>query len=120
MKTIATAEVITDGENYRQDLHTGGFRLVADEPVSAGGQGAGAAPYDYLLASLGACTSITLQMYAQRKQWPLQGLRVELELQKNREGETYIQRVLHCDSPLSDEQWQSLINIAGKTPVTKT
>lgn len=120
MKTIAEAQVIAGQTNYRQDISTREFSLTADEPVSAGGQGAGPAPYDYLLASLGACTAMTLQMYAQRKQWPLAGLRVALRLQKGRDGETHIERLLHCDSPLSDEQWVRLIEIAGKTPVTRT
>jgi len=120
MKTIANASVRSDDENYRQALVTGGHNLVADEPLSAGGQGAGPAPYDYLLASLGACTAITLQMYAQRKGWDLGDLRVELTLLKNREGETRIDRVLHVSAELDEAQWQRLLDIAGKTPVTQT
>nr|MBV6631087.1 OsmC family protein [Oceanococcus sp. HetDA_MAG_MS8] len=120
MKTIAQARTVAGSENYRQDIQTKHFTLVADEPESAGGQNAGPAPYDYLLASLGACTAMTLQMYAERKNWVLQGLRVDLELLKSPDGETHIQRVLHCDSPLESAQWDKLIDIAGKTPVTKT
>lgn len=120
MKAIANASIRSADTAYRQDVSTAGYALVADEPASAGGQGAGPAPYDYLLASLGACTAITLQMYAERKGWQLDDLRVELTLFKNSEGETRIERVLHCASELDDTQWQRLLDIAGKTPVTKT
>lgn len=120
MKAIATASVRSSDTAYRQDISTGGHALVADEPVSAGGQQAGPAPYDYLLASLGACTAITLQMYAERKGWKLDELRVELTLFKSSDGETRIDRVLHCSTELNEVQWQRLLNIAGKTPVTKT
>lgn len=91
---------------------------MADE--GAGGRDTGPAPYDYLLASLGACTAITLQMYAERKRWDLGDLCVELTLFKDREGETRIERVLHVSAELDDAQWQRLLDIADKTPVTKT
>lgn len=120
MKAIANTSVRSSDTAYRQGINTAGHALVADEPINAGGQNAGPAPYDYLLASLGACTAITLQMYAERKGWQLDDLRVELTLFKNSEGETRIDRVLHCSAELDDVQWQRLLDIAGKTPVTKT
>lgn len=120
MKAIANASVKAGDIAYRQEITTAGFELLADEPVTAGGQGAGPAPYDYLLASLGACTSITLQMYAAHKGWELGDFSVDLTLLKNREGDTRIERVLKCSASLSAEQWDGLINVAGKTPVTKT
>lgn len=120
MKAIANASVRSSDTAYRQDVSTAGHALVADEPASAGGQGAGPAPYDYLLTGLGACTAITLQMYAEHKGWQLDDLRVELTLFKNAQGETRIDRVLHCTSELDEAQWQRLLDIAGKTPVTKT
>ena len=120
MKKIANATVNASQTSYRQNIEAGTFALVADEPPAAGGQGAGPAPYDYLLASLGACTAITLQMYAERKGFELSNLRIELMLFKNREGETRIERVLHSTAELNDEQRERLLDIAGKTPVTKT
>lgn len=120
MKKISAAQVTAAGTHYRQDISTSGFSLVADEPVTSGGQGVGPAPYDYLLASLGACTAMTLQMYAERKEWALGDLSVELELLKNAGGDTHIERVVSCSASLSDEQWAKLLDIAGKTPVTKT
>ncbi|MBK6574950.1 MAG: OsmC family protein [Sandaracinaceae bacterium] len=120
MKAIATAGVTSSSVAYRQDIRTGNHTLVADEPPDHGGQDAGPAPYDLLLAALGACTSITLEMYAAKKGWRLGQLRVDLTFFKNREGESRIERVLHVTEPLDEEQWARLIDVAGKTPVTKT
>ena len=94
--------------------------MLSDEPVTAGGQGVGPAPYDYILAGLGSCTSITLQMYADRKGWVLDDLRVELKLSKDEHGDTFIERIVSCKNELTTEQWEKLVDIAGKTPVTRT
>ncbi len=120
MKAIATAGVTSSSVAYRQDIRTGNHTLVADEPPDHGGQDAGPAPYDLLLAALGSCTAITLEMYAAKKGWRLGQLRVDLTFFKNREGESRIERVLHVTEPLDEEQWARLIDVAGKTPVTKT
>ena len=120
MKEIARASVSSAETAYRQDIRSGRHTLVADEPAHAGGADAGPAPYELLLASLGACTAITLRMYAERKQWPLGRLTVELQLLKNKEGETRIDRQLASDTALDDAQWQRLLEIAEKTPVTLT
>ena len=120
MKAIATAGVTSSSVAYRQDIRTGNHTLVADEPPDHGGQDAGPAPYDLLLAALGSCTAITLEMYAAKKGWRLGQLRVDLTFFKNREGESRIERVLHVTEPLDEEQWARLIDVAGKTPVTRT
>ena len=120
MKAIATAGVTSSSVAYRQDIRTGNHTLVADEPPDHGGQDAGPAPYDLLLAALGSCTAITLEMYAAKKGWRLGQLRVDLTFFKNREGESRIERVLHVTEPLDEEQWARLIDVAGQTPVTKT
>ncbi|MBW8809612.1 MAG: OsmC family protein [Lysobacter sp.] len=117
---MSTARVWSDGPHYRHRIRAGEHDLIADEPTAAGGRDAGPAPYDYLLAGLGACTAITLRMYAEKKGWELGELRVELTVLKNREGDTRIERVVHSDAALSDEQWQRLLDVAGKTPVTRT
>ena len=65
MKTLATATVRSTDTPYRQDIETRGFHLVGDEPPEPAGPG----PYDYFLTGLGMCTTITLQMYAERKGW---------------------------------------------------
>lgn len=119
-KRIASAVVTPAGPNYAQDITTGGFDLKSDEPVSAGGQDTGPTPYGLVLAGLGSCTTITLKMYADRKGWDIGRMRVALTLEKDVEGRAFIGRVLSTDAVLSAEQWDKLIEIAGKTPVTKT
>lgn len=120
MKRIAAAIVTSAGENYVQEIETGGFRLQSDEPLSAGGQNAGPAPYHLVLAGLGSCTTITLKMYADRKGWNIGRMRVVLTLDKDADGNAFIGRVLSSDAPLGGEQWDRLIEIADKTPVTRT
>ena len=102
---------------YRTDIKVGHHALVADEPVSAGGADAGARPFEFVLAGLGACTAITLRMYAERKDWPLTGLAVDLEYY--RDGTAFrIERVLRFEGPLDDAQHARLADIAERTPVT--
>ena len=120
MKAIATASVTATAINYRHDIKTGRHALVADEPSTAGGQDTGPAPYDFVLAGLGACTAITLRMYAQKKSWDLGELQVDLTLLKSPEGATRIERVLHTPATLNEEQWERLLAVAEKTPVTLT
>ena len=105
---------------YAQKIRAGHHGLTADEPSHAGGTDTGPSPYGLVLSGLGACTSITLRMYAEKKGWDLGELRVELSFLKNREGEARIERVLHSTAALDDEQWTKLLEIAGKTPVTRT
>lgn len=120
MKTLSTATIRAAAVPWKQSITTGNHQLVGDEGKGGGGQDAGPAPYDYLLASLGSCTAITLQMYAQHKGWELVGLEVELSLTKDNDGEVHIHRTLTVRNDLTEEQQQKLLNIAGKTPVTKT
>jgi putative redox protein len=105
--------------DYLVTLTSREHRWVSDEPPGLGGQDAGPAPYDLLLGSLGSCTAITLRMYAKRKQWPLQGVAVDLRLRKE-ERSTHIDRVLTLEGDLTVEQRERLLEIAEKTPVTLT
>jgi putative redox protein len=120
MRRLASAVLVPAGPNYAQSIETGGFTLVADEPLGAGGGNAGPAPYNLLLAGLGACTSITLKMYADRKGWSIGAFRVALTLYKDVDGNTHIARRLSSDAPLEAAQWDKLVEIAEKTPVTRT
>ncbi|HUJ47318.1 MAG TPA: OsmC family protein [Rhizomicrobium sp.] len=113
----AKAEIGT--VHYAVHIETGGHELISDEPVSRGGADAGPAPYDLLLSSLGACTAITLRMYAERKQWDLRAAGVSLRYFREGDSER-IERKLRLDGPLTDEQRKRMADIAERTPVTLT
>lgn len=119
MKKTNTAVVESADSPYLHHIHVGHFELDADEPKALGGQGLGPGPFDYYLASLAACTAITLRMYAQRKGWNLGQFRAELALSFAEDGKVKVHRTLHSDQPLSDEQWARLLEIVANTPVTK-
>ena len=116
---------------FDQEVIAGKHHLAADEPVDGGGLDSGPSPYDLLLASLGACTSMTLRLYADRKKLPLH--RVEVRLRHFRvyatdcaECETkegmvdHIDREIRLDGDLSADQRAKLIEIANKCPVHRT
>lgn len=116
---------------FIQRIQAGKHTLIADEPLEAGGNDKGLGPYDLLLAGLGACTSMTLRMYADRKNIPLKGIRVTLTHQKvynddlakcvdKNERLDLIHRVIHLDGNLTSEEKESLLRIAEKCPVHKT
>jgi putative redox protein len=116
MTIVRTAIGVTP---YAVTVTAGRHTLVADEPTSRGGADAGPAPYDLLLASLGACSTITLRMYADRKQIALRSLEVELSLHK--EGERIIiRRLVRLDADLTPEQRARFADIVERTPVTLT
>ncbi|MCB4358165.1 OsmC family protein [Quatrionicoccus australiensis] len=105
---------------YQQEVRVGQHRLLADEPVSVGGGDAGPAPFDFLMAGLGACTSMTLRMYAERKELPLTGIKVTLSHEKievDGKPRDQIKREITLEGELSDTQRQRLLEIAGKCPV---
>ncbi|MFI4976787.1 MAG: OsmC family protein [Caulobacterales bacterium] len=113
----ATVDIGTD--NYRVTIRTGGHELVGDEGPALGGADAGPAPYDLLLSALGACTAITLRMYAQRKEWDLQAVHVDLHLITEDKAQR-IERTLGFTGDLDAEQRARLADIAERTPVTLT
>ncbi|HSN40891.1 MAG TPA: OsmC family protein, partial [Burkholderiales bacterium] len=114
-----------------QAITAGGHLLQADEPVDQGGDDAGFSPYDLLLAALGACTSMTLRLYADQKQWPLERVTVRLRHEKihardcaeceTREGKIdRIEREIELAGTLDDAQRGRLLEIANKCPVHRT
>lgn len=106
-------------DHYRTQIEVGGHALVADEPPAIGGANVGPAPYDLLLASLGACTAITLRMYADHKAWPLESVDVGLHFIRNEDGSSRIDRTLTIVG-LDETQKERLADIAERTPVTLT
>ncbi|WP_371431383.1 OsmC family protein [Novosphingobium sp.] len=105
-------------DRYRTEIEVDGHRIVADEPPALGGANAGPASYDLILAGLGACTAITLRMYADRKQWPLESLDVALRLTGGKDDRR-IERVLTI-AGLDADQQARLADVAERTPVTLT
>jgi len=115
--TQAIARIGRDAP-YATQIDFGTHQLVGDEPAERGGGDAGPAPYELLLGSLGACTAITLRMYAERKQWTVETIEVALFL--HGQGETLnIERILTITGT-DAEQNARLAEIAEKTPVTLT
>jgi uncharacterized OsmC-like protein len=123
--TEGTREVVVrgDGAALKQDIQSGPNRWSADEPVSAGGTDTGPGPHELLLAALGACTSMTLTLYAGRKGWPLAGVTVRLRHERL-DGPsglaTRIDREIALAGALTDEQRQRLLAIAERCPVHRT
>jgi putative redox protein len=135
MDTATAGErvVIVEGDasGFAQHVTAGDHAFAADEPLSAGGTNTGPDPYQLILAALGACTSMTVAMYARRKGWPLTRVRVQLAhskvwVQDCADSETKdarldrIDRVIGFEGDLGSDQRQRLIDIAEKCPVHRT
>lgn len=128
-----TEVIVTSLKNLQNEVHYGpGKTLTTDEPIAAGGEGASPDPYTLVLAALGSCISMTVTLYARRKQWPLEQVTVRLrqnrihakdcmECNENQEGYVHrIERAVTFKGNLSDEQGARLQEIAHKCPVHKT
>lgn len=103
---------------YLVTISVGRHTIIADEPKVLGGRDAGPPPFGLLVAALGACTSATLKMYAERKGWPLASLEVTLRYLRSQAGEAdRIERTLTLDG-LDDDQRARLADVAERTPVT--
>jgi putative redox protein len=110
------ATVTTAAGKYRQTVRIGPHTLASDAAVEVGGGDAGPEPHEWLLASLAACTSITIDMYATRKGWPLEGVEVTVSGSKV-DGVFVLTRKLTLKGDLTVEQRARLYEIANKCPV---
>jgi len=118
-KPVAAASVSGEEKPYGVRIDSGGHALRGDEPPSQGGGDTGPTPFGLLLSGLGACTAITMRMYAERKQWPLSGVDVELSYLAPDPSTRWIERMITLHGRLDDDRRAKLAEIAEKTPVTK-
>ncbi|MCG8374738.1 MAG: OsmC family protein [Balneolales bacterium] len=119
-------------ESFKTTLNAGNHSMVADEPLSVeGGKDLGPDPYDYLLMSLGACTTMTIKMYAQRKGWELDDIFIELRHNKRHADDCigaeepgskidFIEKEVIIKGELTREQKEKLLEISKKCPVHRT
>lgn len=107
---------------YGQFITTGRHVMGADEPEDLGGKDTGPDPYEFLLSGLGACTAMTLRMYANHKQLPLEKIEVRLRhlVRADKETVDKFERVITLHGPLSDEQRARLLDVAERCPVSQT
>ena len=106
-------------EAYRTDLFINGHELIADEREEVGGKNLGPGPGEFLMVSLASCTAITLRMYANRKQWPVEKIRVEINSEKI-DNTTVFTRHIYLEGSLDDDQRTRLLQIANSCPVHRT
>src|SRR5262249_17846501 len=130
-KEAAHVVVRSSAVNFRQEVIAGKHHLVADEPMSAGGGDAGPDPYDYLLAALGVCTSMTIGFYARRNRMPLENITVSLSHARiyaadcgeceTKEGMLdRIEVEVGLTGSLTSEQHAKLMDVAAKCPIHRT
>ena len=115
---MAHIKAIIGTVDYATALTMGHHQLTADEGPELGGKDAGPAPYDLLISALGACTVITLRMYAERKQWPVTNVQADIHFKRTDKVES-IDRVLRIEGA-DAEQKKRMAEIAERTPVTLT
>jgi uncharacterized OsmC-like protein len=131
VEEVGMQVIVESGEGLRQEIVVRGKRIVADEPADVGGTDQGPNPYELLLGALGSCTAMTILLYARRKQWPVEHVRVELDhsrvhVRDCEECETddvkldYFRKRVTLRGPLSEEQRARLAEISQRCPVQRT
>lgn len=105
---------------YITEIKSDKNTIISDEPKDLGGENAGFSPMELLAASLGSCTAITLRMYAERKEWDLKDVKVEVNFERDAEkNESVITRTIHLEGNLDERQRAKLLNVANNCPMHK-
>jgi putative redox protein len=104
---------------FAQEISVGTHKLLSDVVIGEGGEDQGPSPHEYLAASLGACTAMTIKMYAQRKDWPLENTEIDVDI-KESPGKATFERMIRLIGPLDETQRKRLLEIADHCPVHKT
>jgi len=121
-ETITVSE--RPGGKYTNDVKSSRHQMLADEPVDLGSADLGPTPYEYLCGALGACTSITLRMYADRKKWPVGHISVDVSHSKEIHGDgikrDVFTRIVSVTGDLDEAQRSRMLEIADKCPVHRT
>jgi putative redox protein len=110
----------TGAGGYQVAIAAQGPTFFADEPAELGGLATGPTPYELLSSALGACTAMTMQMYARRKQWPVAGVQIAVSHSRDAAGRDHFDRQIYVDGPLDETQLAKLMDIAERCPVGKT
>ena len=125
---IKSVNISSPGTSYTTAIKTREHKTVLDEPIEEGGYDFGPTPMEMLSGALGACTAITLKMYARRKKWELEDVIVDIELEKkfekdengrNHRVDTFRKKI-QLKGNLDEDQKRRLLEIAGKCPVNRT
>lgn len=113
------AEIQTDvGQGYRQLIQAGAHQFYADLPTDKGGKETAPDPHQLFYAAWGACTNMTLQLYCQRKNWPLESVKTSF-MEERRAGQAWVTKRIELTGPLDSEQQARLKQIAEKCPVNQ-
>lgn len=115
---MVTVKAIIQHDHYTTRLVAGTHEMLADEPADLSGQDKGSRPSEFLACSLAACTAITLRMYADRKQWDIQQIEVEITVESAKDGKsTTIKRTIYFTGTLDEAQRMRLLEIADRCPM---
>jgi len=115
---VRETESSSGEKKLAQELVCGPHRLTADEPPDNGGEDLGPSPSEYLSLALASCTTMTIKMVAERKQWPLQRVHVKV-VQEKRPESRYFSREVVLEGPLTEEQRERLLDAARRCPVSR-
>lgn len=117
---LGVSATLTGAGRFQTRIDTRGGALLADEPVEVGGDGTGPTPYELLSAALAACTTMTLRLYADRKDRALPGFRVDVAHSRTAAGQDMFTRRIDFVEPVEPEWGAKLVEIADKCPVHRT